>query len=78
MKGAFPDLVGLCLVQLVFCLNLADNNSNENVKIVNFIEDLHTSDAAASKISNLKMDQQESICWKSVKPKMFQLILPTL
>lgn len=57
VKGASPDLVGLCLVKLVFCLNLADNNSNENVKIVIFIEDSHTSDATASKILNLRMDQ---------------------
>lgn len=77
MKGAFPDIVGLCLVKL-FCLNLADSNSYENVKIGSFIEDTHTSDAAASKISNLRVDQQELICWKSVKPEMFQLILPTL
>lgn len=62
MKGAIPDLVDCCLVKLVFCLNSADNNSHENVKIVSFIEDTDTRDAAASKISNLKIDQQELIC----------------
>lgn len=78
MKGTFPDLVGLCLAKLAFCFISADSDSNENVKIVSFIKDTHTSDAAASKISNLRMDQQELICWKSVKPEMFQLILPSL
>lgn len=62
VKGAFPDLVDLCLLKLALCLISADSNSNENAKIVSFIEDTHTSNAATSKISNLRTDQQELIC----------------